>query len=188
MAITAKHCCQTSCDYCRTTLIEFLGRLPDRPRDRPGRDGDRLRGRQGSLNRHVALEVSVALWPERRRCTVPPRGPGRRAAAPHQHRAGLRRRRATTACIIYVMQYIDGRGLDGVRRAAAAAGPATARGRRSREVGADRPPGGRGPGLRPRPGGDPPRHQALEPAARRPTASSGSPTSAWPRSTTDART
>ena len=31
-----------------------------------------------------------------------------------------------------------------------------------------RPPGGRGAGLRPRPGDPPPRHQAVEPAARRP--------------------
>ena len=51
-----------------------------------------------------------------------------------------------------------------------------------RARGADRHPGGRGPGLRPRPGGAAPRHQAVEPAARRRRARSGSPTSAWPSS------
>ena len=47
--------------------------------------------------------------------------------------------------------------------------------------GAGRRAGGRGAGLRPRPGRPPPRHQAVEPAARRRRATSGSPTSAWPR-------
>ena len=50
--------------------------------------------------------------------------------------------------------------------------------------GADRPPGGAGAGLRPRPRHRPPRHQAVEPAARPRAASSGSPTSAWPRART----
>ena len=50
---------------------------------------------QESLGRHVALKVlapGVSPVPPDHPA-VPPRGPGRGAAAPHQHRAGLRRRR-----------------------------------------------------------------------------------------------
>ena len=70
---------------------------------------------QESLGRHVALKV---LLPE-----SPDSDPGRwsgsaarprgGAAAPHQHRAGLRRRRAATGVHYYAMQFIPGQGLDG---------------------------------------------------------------------------
>ena len=46
------------------------------------------------------------------------------------------------------------------------------------------PAGGRGPGARPRAGRRPPRHQAGQPAARRPRQPLGRPTSAWPGSRT----
>ena len=49
----------------------------------------------------------------------------------------------------------------------------------------DRPAGGRGAGLRPRPRGRPPRHQAVQPPARHRRGRSGSPTSAWPRPRTE---
>ena len=78
----------------------------------------------------------------------------------------------------------DGRGRDPADASPTPAGPRPRRrpGRRAQlraVVGAvrgallprrrpDRPPGGRGAGLRPRPGHPPPRHQAVEPAARRP--------------------
>ena len=52
------------------------------------------------------------------------------------------------------------------------------------ERGPDRRAGGRRPGVRPQAGDPAPRHQAVEPAARRARARSGSPTSAWPRRTT----
>ncbi len=51
---------------------------------------------QESLGRHVALKVLPfqSLADAKRPGAVPPRGPGGGQAAPHQHRAGLRRRRA----------------------------------------------------------------------------------------------
>ena len=50
---------------------------------------------QESLGRHVALKVLPVAPPRQREVAgaVPPRGAGGRAAAPHQHRARLRRRR-----------------------------------------------------------------------------------------------
>ena len=60
--------------------------------------------------------------------------------------------------------------------------PARREARYYRERGPDRRAGGRRAGLRPRPGRPAPRHQAVEPAARRRRATPGSPTSAWPSS------
>ena len=45
---------------------------------------------------------------------VPPRGAVGGAAAPHQHRAGLRGRPATARSAYYAMQFIQGQGLDEV--------------------------------------------------------------------------
>ena len=52
-----------------------------------------------ALGRRVALKVlpPLSAGPDDRRA-VPPRGPRRRPAAPHQYRADLRRRPATAAC------------------------------------------------------------------------------------------
>ena len=54
---------------------------------------------QESLGRHVALKVLPGHGAGRPDApgAVPPRGPRGGAAAPHQHRAGLRRRRARAA-------------------------------------------------------------------------------------------
>ena len=69
-------------------------RLRDHPRGGPGRDGGRLRGRSGLARPPGGAEGPGAG--HCRRCehagAVPPRGTGRGAAAPHQHRAGLRGR------------------------------------------------------------------------------------------------
>ena len=72
------------------------GRLPDRPRDRPGRDGDRLRGRAGLAGPTRGAEAAAPRPEGRREAPGPVRagGAGGGEAAPHQHRPGLRRRRA----------------------------------------------------------------------------------------------
>ena len=67
------------------------GRVPDHPRDRPWGDGNRLRGVSGLAQPPRGPEDVARA---RRPGPVPPRGQGGRAAAPYEHRAGLRRRRA----------------------------------------------------------------------------------------------
>ncbi len=78
-------------------LLERGRRLPGPPRDRPGRHGRGLRGRAGLAGPPRGPEGPAR--PRRGRPqgagAVPPRGQGRGAAAPHQHRAGLRGRAAT---------------------------------------------------------------------------------------------
>ena len=88
-------------------------RLPDRPRDRPGRDGGRLRGRADLAGPPRGAEGPARAGGRRPEGpgAVPPRGPGRGAAAPHQHRAGLRGRPGGRVRF-YAMQFIQGQGLD----------------------------------------------------------------------------
>ena len=71
-------------------------RLPGPPRDRPGRHGRGLRGRAGLAGPARGAEGPAGPRAARRQAAraVPPRGAGGGAAAPHQHRAGLRRGRA----------------------------------------------------------------------------------------------
>ena len=68
-------------------------RFRDPSRSRPGRDGDRLRGDRAGAGppRRAQGPAAVVGQPDDRRA-VPPRGARRRTAAPHQHRADLRRR------------------------------------------------------------------------------------------------
>ncbi len=68
------------------------------------------------LSRRVALKVlpAGALAQSQASRAVPARGQGRGPTTPHQHRAGLRGRRDQAGHPYYVMQYIDGRGLDDV--------------------------------------------------------------------------
>ncbi len=83
-------------DSARWRGVRVARRLSDHPRDRPGRDGGRLRGGPGvagSPRRPQGLRALGADRPHDDRA-VPARGQGRGAAAPHQHRARLRRRRA----------------------------------------------------------------------------------------------
>ena len=123
---------------------------------------------QGSLNRHVALK----FLPEHGNLARFRREAQAAGRLHHTHIVPVFGVGEHQGRHFYVMQYIAGRGLDAVlkERAAAAAGRDRAVRGASRRPrgGADRRPGGRGAGLRPWPGGDPPRYQALEPAARRP--------------------
>ena len=76
-------------------------RLPDPPRDRPGRHGRRLRGRADLAGPPRGAEGPAAAQLSSDRmvqAALPPRGAGRGPAAPHQHRAGLRGRRAGRGC------------------------------------------------------------------------------------------
>ena len=72
------------------------GGLPDHPRGRPRRHGRRLRGRAGVAGPPRGPEGPAAAQPARPEADgpVPARGPRGGPAAPHQHRPGLRRRRA----------------------------------------------------------------------------------------------
>ena len=67
-------------------------RLPDPPRDRPGRHGGGLRGRADLAGPPRGAEGPAGARVRRPDGpgAVPPRGPRRGPAAPHQHRAGLR--------------------------------------------------------------------------------------------------
>ena len=78
------------------------GRLPHPPRDRPRRHGHRLRGGAGEPGPARGAEGPAATSPGRPQPAraVPARGPGRGDAAPHQHRAGLRRRRARRGALL----------------------------------------------------------------------------------------
>ena len=69
------------------------GRLPHPPRGRPRRHGRRLRGRAGVARPARGAEGPARCGAVRRQAgaALPARGAGRGAAAPHQHRAGLRR-------------------------------------------------------------------------------------------------
>ena len=69
------------------------GRLPHPAGDRPGRHGGRLRGRAGVARPPRGPEGPVGRRPDRPPAGPPvrARGQGGGAAAPHQHRAGLRR-------------------------------------------------------------------------------------------------
>ena len=117
---------------------------------------------QGSLNRHVALK----FLPEH----------GDLARFRREARAAGRLHHTNIVPVFgvgeqqgrhfYVMQYIAGRGLDAVLKERAGTGGLTGTVRRPRG-GPDRRPGGRGAGLCSRPGRHPPRHQAVEPVARR---------------------
>ena len=75
------------------TSMWCLRGFPDHPRDRPGRDGDRLRGRAGRAGPPRRVEGPAAGRRARPPGdpTVPARGPGRRLAAAPAHRAGLSR-------------------------------------------------------------------------------------------------
>ncbi len=77
-------------------------RLPHRPRTRPRRHGCCVRGRTD-----LARPARRAQDPRAARAArhhparaVRPRGAGRGEAAPHQHRAGVRRRRAGRAAVL----------------------------------------------------------------------------------------
>ena len=69
-----------------------IGRLPDPPRDRPGRHGGGVRGRADLAGPPRGAQGPAAAGVGRPDGpgAVPPRGPRRGQAAPHQHRAGLR--------------------------------------------------------------------------------------------------
>ena len=72
---------------------------------------------QDSLGRQVALKVLPghrAARPQAARAGSQREAKAAGAAAPHQHRAGLRRRRAGGRRTYYVMQFIQGQGLDAV--------------------------------------------------------------------------
>ena len=75
--------------------LERLGDLPHPARGRPGWHGGGLRGRAGIAGPARGAEGDGRPPPERPHAPRPvrPRGQGRRAAAPHEHRAGVRRRR-----------------------------------------------------------------------------------------------
>ena len=122
-------------------------RLPHPPRGRPRRHGGRLRGRAGLARPPRGPEGPA------RRSARPTRGRCERfrreaqaggAAAPHQHRAGLRRRRARRRPLLRHAVHPGPGPRRGPRRAAAA--PAAEAGRP-----APRPPTGRA--ARPRPRG-----------------------------------
>ena len=82
---------------------------------------------QESLGRHVALKVlpAHALLDPQPAAALPARGAGRGPAAPHQHRAGLRRRRARRPALLRHAVHPGPGARPGPRRAAAAA-PASA--------------------------------------------------------------
>ena len=122
------------------------GRLPHPPRDRPRRHGRRLRGRAGVARPPRGAEGPAARRPDRPDPpgAVPPRGPGRGRAAPHQHRAGLRRRRGARACTTTPCSSSRARRLDAVLdevRRLRAAGDASAPGHGWRPRRSASPPG-----------------------------------------------
>ena len=87
---------------------------------------------QVSLGRHVALKVlpPQSLRDSKQKQSLRARGQGRGQAAPHQHRAGLRRRRARRDALLRDAVH-SGLGLDEVldelKRLRAAQGPAPIR-------------------------------------------------------------
>ena len=103
-------------------------RVPHPPRGGPRRHGDRVRGRAGVAGPARGAEGPAVPGPGRRQPSgaVPPRGAGGGEAAPHQHRAGLRRRRAATGVHYYAMQFIHGQPLEqrASRAEVAGGGPA----------------------------------------------------------------
>ena len=155
-----------------------LRRRPSRRRARPGATSGSCReiGRggmgivyeafQGSLNRHVALK-SLHTRGDLARFRREARAAGR---LHHTNIVPVHGVGEHDGRHYYVMQFIAGRGLDGAckeRRWAAEGGRAAAVAADFREVARMASPGRRGPGLRTRPGGRPPRHQAVEHPARR---------------------
>ena len=79
------------------------GRLPHPPRGRPRRHGRRLRGRAGLARPARRPQGAAAAAAARTPSTKQPlraRGEGGGEAAPHQHRAGLRRRRARRPALL----------------------------------------------------------------------------------------
>ena len=141
-----------------------LGEFRHHPRDRPRRHGRRLRGR-----------ADVAPPPSRAQGAAV-RGRGRRGAMQRFRREAETVARLHHTNIVpifavgcdrgvhyYAMQFIEGRSLADVLAEAQRAGKPLA----IEEVVALGPPGRRGAGARPPARGDPPRHQAVEPAARR---------------------
>ena len=84
-----------ACRECkRPGFGESLGRLPDRARDRPGRNGHRLRGHPIVAGTPRGVEGPAVCGHFRRQAsaTLPAGGPGRGAAPSHEHRPGVRRR------------------------------------------------------------------------------------------------
>ena len=116
------------------------GRLPHPPRDRRGGHGGRLRGRARVAQEPRGAEGHAPAVPRRPDlpAAVPDRGPLGGAAAPHQHRAGLRLRRARRHLLLRHAVHRRGRPGPGARGRP----PPPRRGRR-------REPGRRRAGRRP---------------------------------------
>ena len=103
-------------------MPERLGDYRDPPRDRPGRDGRRLRGRAGGLGRHVALKVLPQHGPA---------GPVQLIRFQREARAAALLHHTNIVPVFgvgehdgvhyYAMQFIQGQGLDAVLRESPAA-------------------------------------------------------------------
>ena len=119
-------------------------RLPDRPRDRPRWHGRGLRGRAGVAGPPGGPEgPAVAGGPGPHNAgPVPPRGPRLGPAAPHQHRAGLRRGPGRRRLLLRDAIHPRTEPRLGDRRAAEAAGPVAGAARQPAD------PGRRGEGDR----------------------------------------
>ena len=98
------------------------GRLPDRPGDRTGRHGVRVRSRANLAGTARGLESAPpprAARPQGAQA-VPSRGQGSRAVAPHEHRACFRGRPGRRACLLHDAVHRRPGARPGYRRAGTA--------------------------------------------------------------------